>query len=117
MDISIKNQRIRNFLDGKTSTVPFDELHFLFSHQDTPSFLEDIKKNLLAKAKYARQGGKPMDTFLISEAMVVIVKTSATFVLDTSTEEEKREAINEVASALKFLWTTSTTPLAKSKNL
>lgn len=116
MDISINNPRIRNFLDGKTTTVPYDELYYLFSNQDKPSFLEDIKKNLVSKAKYARQTGKSMHTFHISEAMVSIVKASSTFLLD-STEDEKKEAIDEVASSLKFLWLVSSSSLVLSKNL
>lgn len=116
MDITLRNPKIRNFLDGKTSTIPEDELYFLFSNQGTPSFLEDIKNTLVSKAKYARQVGKTIDTYPISEAMVVIVHTSATFVDPSSTEEEKKETIQAVASALKFLWSTSAAPSAKSKN-
>lgn len=117
MDISINNPKIRNFLTGKTDRIPEAELYYLFSNSKEKSFLEDIKNSLVSKSNYARQMGKPMRTFAISEALVVIVRTSAVFLDTSSSEEEKKEAVNEAASAIKFLWTVSSAPSARSKSI
>lgn len=107
MDLTIQNPNIRFFLTGRSTVPPIAELRHMFEHPSEikeGTILDDVKKRIVVSTKKAAASGKklfPSDQ--ITKNLVLLVNCFELFRLGAQ-EEQKKQALQEAALALKSLW-------------
>lgn len=107
MDVTIHNPNIRMYLTGRSTIPPIEELKYMFEHPveiREGTVLDDVQKRVVATIQKAvRLEKRTFPSDEVTKNLVFLVNCFELFRLGAP-EDEKKQALQEAAMALKSLW-------------
>lgn len=102
-DLSLNNERLRNYLDDKTNEIPVEEFSEVFVLKDkSGTFLEVLDNEMTRMAILCRQTGKRMHMESITDQLLVIARCHVAY----REGENAQEWAPLLAAAFKSVWMT-----------
>lgn len=101
VDLSLSNEKLRNYLDDKSSEVPLEEFSAVFGLKDkSGTFLEVLDNEMTRMAVLSRQQGKRLHVATITDQLLIVARCHVAY-------KEGEDAVKWaplLAEAFKSLW-------------